>query len=100
MPVTRTWIYCRSFKHDSDPTLTDSWVAGALDSAWRAVDQYLNLNKENLPSGILKKFYELWGKTEYLDEASDDDLVEQSRKLMERHLVIDLHNSGFKLPAK
>ena len=100
VPVTRTWIFCPSFKHDSDPTHTDSWVAGALDSAWRAVEQYITLNQENLPSGTLEKFYELWGESEYWDEASDKTLVERSRKLMERHLVIDLHNSGFKLPAE
>ena len=89
-----------SFGCASDLTLIDSWVAGALDSAWRAVNQHLNLNQENLPPGTLEKFYELWGETEYWDEASDKDLVALNRKLMDRHLVIGLHKSGARLPAK
>ena len=100
VPVTRAWIPCPSFERASDLTLINSWVAGALDSAWRAVNQYLNLNQENLPPGTLEKFYELWGETEYWDEASDKDLVERNRKLMDRHLVIGLHKSGVRLPAK
>ena len=100
VPVTRAWTCYPSFKHDSDTILINSWVAGALDSAWRAVNQYLTLNQENLPSGTLEKFYELWGETEYWDEASDKTLVERNRKLMDRHLVIGLHKSGVRLPAK
>jgi len=70
-----------------------AWVAGALDSAWRAVYQYLSLNQPDL----LENFYNLWGKTEYWDEADDDELVDLNNKLMERHLVIGLYRSGVKL---
>ena len=100
VPVTRTWIRYPSFEHASDPNLINSWVAGALDSAWRAVDQYLTINQDTLPPGTRDKFYELWGETEYWDEASDKDLVERNRKLMDRHLVIGLHKSGARIPAK
>ena len=91
VPVTRTWIHCPSFEYASDPTIINSWVAGALNSAWRAVDQYLDTNKIILPSGIRKTFHDKWGKTEYWDEASDRDLVEQNRKLMKQQLVIGLY---------
>jgi len=71
-----------------------AWVAGALDSAWRAVDQYLALNQ---PESVRKRFWDLWGPTEYWDEASNTELVAQNRKLTERHLVIALHRSGIRL---
>jgi len=73
------------------------WVAGALDSAWRAVNQYLLLHHDER---TLKKFYDEWGKTEYWNEADDDELVELNRKLTERHLVISLHKSGVRLEQK
>ena len=72
----------------------DSWVAGALDSAWRAVDQHLALN---LPEDVRQKFWDLWGPTEYWDEADNQELVELNRKLMDRHLVIGLHKDGVRL---
>ena len=75
-------------------SLIDSWVAGALDSAWRAVDQYLALN---LPNDVREKFWDLWGPTEYWDEAGNQELVELNRKLMDRHLVIGLHKDGVRL---
>ena len=92
VPVMRTWIYCRSFLCASNPNLVNSWVAGSLDSAWRAVDQYLALHHPK--SQYQKDFWKLWGKTEYWDEASNEGLVESDRKLMERNLVIALHKDG------
>jgi len=71
-----------------------AWVVGALNSAWRAVDQYLSLNH---PDSIREKFWKLWGPTEYWDEASDKELVELNRRFMDRHLVIALHKSGVRL---
>ncbi|KAF9645107.1 amine oxidase [Thelephora ganbajun] len=71
-----------------------AWVAGALDSAWRAVDQYLSLNQ---PDSVRQTFWDLWGPTEYWDEASDEELVNLNRKLADRHLVIGLHKSGIRL---
>jgi len=41
--ATRVWIHCQSLGHASDPNFINSWVAGALDSAWRAVDKSLPL---------------------------------------------------------
>ena len=67
-----------------------SWVVGALDSAWRAVDQYLAIN---LPEKR-QSFWDKWGPTEYWDESSNPELVQLNRKLMERHLVISLHKDG------
>ena len=75
----------------SDPDFINSWVGGALDSAWRAVDQYLALNH---PESVRQEFWDLWGPTEYLDEASNKELVDLNRELAERHLVIALHKSG------
>jgi hypothetical protein len=77
----------------SDPNFINSWVAGALDSAWRAVDYYLQANHEE---SVRKKFHEHWGETEYWDEASNKELVELNHKLAERHLVIALYKSGVK----
>ena len=96
----RTLILCHLFERASDPNLINSWVAGGLDSAWRAVDQYINLNQNILPPGIQEKFHTMWGSTEYMDEASNKELVELNRKLMERHLVIALHKSGVRLPGE
>ncbi|KAF9783369.1 amine oxidase [Thelephora terrestris] len=70
------------------------WVAGALSSAWRAVDQYLALN---LPHDVRQKFWDLWGPTEHWDEADDQEFVELNRKLMDRQLVIGLHKNGVRL---
>jgi len=74
-----------------------AWVAGALDSAWRAVDQYLALNH---PQSIRDTFWKLWGETEYWDEASDKGLVDLNHELAERHLVISLYKSGVTLEQK
>jgi len=100
VPVMRTSILWRPFERASDPNLINSWVAGGLDSAWRAVDQYINLNQSILPPGTQEKFHTTWGSTEYLDETSNKKLVEQNRKLMERHLVIALHKSGIRIPKE
>lgn len=90
------WIHCRSFEHTSDLNLINSWVAGALDSAWRAVDQYLSLNQ---PKTVQEKFWDMWGATEYWDEGSDKELIKLNRDLADRHLEIALHNSGVKLES-
>ena len=87
----RVWICCRLSGRASHPNLINSWAAGALGSAWRAVDQYLALNQ---PESVRLKFWDLWGPTEYWDEASDKGLVNLNRELTERHLVIALHKSG------
>ena len=79
----------------SDTNLINSWVAGALDSAWRAVDQYLAYNYPG--SDWQKNFWDLWGETEYWDEKSNIDLVKLNRKLAERLLVIALYKGGVKL---
>jgi len=69
-----------------------AWVAGALDSAWRAVDQYLG---ENHPrSSWQKEFWKKWGETEYWNEKSNPDLVDLNRKLEERLLVTALYEDG------
>ena len=91
MPAMRMCIHCQSFRYASDPNFINSWVAGALDSAWRAVDQYLALNQSK---NVQQKFWDLWGPTEYWDEASNKELVDLNRELTERHLVIALHKAG------
>jgi len=96
----RTWILCHPVEHASDPNFINSWVAGALDSAWRAVDQYISANLAILPAGIQGVFHKNWGASEYMDESSNKELVELNRKLMERHLVIALHKSGVRIPGK
>ena len=92
VPAMRMWIYRQSFGCASDPNFINSWVAGALDSAWRAVDQYLLLNQ---PESVREKFWKLWGPTEYWDEASNKELVDLNHDLTERHLVISLHKAGY-----
>lgn len=93
----RAWICYRLSGRASHPNFVNSWVAGALGSAWRAVDQYLALNQ---PESVRLRFWDLWGPTEYLDEASNEELVNSNRELMERHLVIALHKSGVSLPPR
>ncbi|KAF9648704.1 hypothetical protein BDM02DRAFT_3260885 [Thelephora ganbajun] len=90
------------------------WVTGALNSAWRAVDQYLNLSKLE---EARKKFHESWGASEHWDEvppkkgktpfgvgpkdgASYLELVELDRKLADRQLVIGLYESGIRPPPR
>ena len=115
----RMWICYHSFGCTSnpDPIVIDSWIAGALGSAWRAIDQYLDLNDDQLP-GVREEFWKKWGRTEYLDEdklwekrdedkpsekrggteysdeVSDDGSVGWGQELMERHHVIALYKSG------
>jgi len=98
--ATRMWIYCQSSGRSSDSKHINSWIAGALDSAWRAVDQYLTFNEGNLPLSTQQTFYDMWGPTEYWDESSDEELVKLNRKLAERHLVIALHKAGVRIPGK
>ena len=88
----RTWTNCQSFECVSNASL-NSWVAGAFDSAWRAVDQYLALNMDE---DTRKKFWDLWGPTEYWDESSNKELVALNRKLMDRHLMLSLYKDGVK----
>ena len=77
--------------------LTDRWVAGALDSAWRAVDQYLALHYPD-PEGnsshnpVRMKFWESWGGSEYWDEVPDTELVEKNHKISMKNLMINLMN--------
>ena len=61
----------------------NSWVAGALDSAWRAVDNYLAFNK---PKELRENFWKEWGPTEYLSEKDDEELVDLNRKLWDEYL--------------
>lgn len=60
------------------------WVSGALDSAWRAVDQYLAIHNPELR----EKFQDLWGHSEYMDEEEDETLVKKNSELMEKHLKL------------
>lgn len=76
----------------SDPNFIYSWVAGALDSAWRAVNQYFLVNDRK--SDLHKKFKELWGETEYWDDDCHDGLAEANHKLMKRAVVIALDKDG------
>jgi len=96
VPATRMWIHCQPFGHASDSNFINSRVAGALDSAWRAVDQYLALNHTE---EVQQRFWDAWGPTGYWDEASNSELVDLNRKLTERHLVIALHKSGVRIPT-
>ena len=96
VPVMRTWIYCRS-SICFDPNSVQSWIAGALDSAWRAVNQYLALHHPK--SQYQEDFWRLWGKTEYWDEGSDEELVKSDQRVMDRNLVIALHKDGVRLEA-
>ena len=89
------WPHSPNLLRGSDPSPTHSWVTGALDSAWRAVDQYLALN--HAESHLRKEFWRLWGETEYWDEASDEKMVKLNRELTERHLVIALYKDGVTL---
>ena len=96
VPVMRMWIHRQSCRYASDPNFINSWVAGALNSAWRAVDQYLLLNQ---PDSVRDEFWRLWGPTEYWDEAAKIESVNSDHDLMERHLVISLYQDGYTLPA-
>ena len=67
------------------------WVAGALNSAWRAVDQYLLLNR---PKSYRDMFWDKWGPNEYWDNAASKT-IDQDHELTNRHLVIGLDGAGF-----
>ena len=95
VPAMRAFLDNRSSERASDQDFVHSWVAGALDSAWRAVDQYLALHH---PTSLRDKFWEKWGTTEYWDETSNKDLVKLNHDLTDRHLVISLVKSGLALP--
>ncbi|EIN12605.1 amine oxidase [Punctularia strigosozonata HHB-11173 SS5] len=43
-----------------------AWVAGALDSAWNSIEQFLITY--NYPQSIRDSFHEQWGSSEYWDE--------------------------------
>ncbi|EPQ57024.1 amine oxidase [Gloeophyllum trabeum ATCC 11539] len=45
-----------------------AWVAGALESSWRAVEMYLRLHHADL----LDKFHEKWGTSEYWEDEGID----------------------------
>ena len=93
VPVMRTWVYCRS-SMCFDPSSVQSWIAGALDSAWRAVNQYLTLHRPERR----EDFWNQWGKTEYWDETpKKPGLAKSDQKAMDRNLVIALHNDGVML---
>ena len=85
------WFHHRPFERAFDVYLINSWAAGALDSAWRAVDQYLTFNH---PKSIRDTFWDKWGPNEYWDDASKKT-IDQDHKLTNRHLVIGLDESGF-----
>lgn len=42
-------------------------VAGALDSAWRAVDQFLVVNQSQYPDRR-EEMHKTWGSSEYWDD--------------------------------
>jgi hypothetical protein len=58
------------------------WVAGAFDSAWRAVQQFLTAFASQYGDKYMKKFTEIWGTSEYWDD-----------KMLEKHMKIALHLS-------
>lgn len=90
MQLMGAWIHCQSSGCGFYPNTVNSWIAGSLDSAWRAVWQYLTIHRPDK----LYDFYGLWGRTEYWDEDSDDRLVESYHNLMTRHLAIALQKDG------
>ncbi|KAG2153891.1 hypothetical protein DEU56DRAFT_868461 [Suillus clintonianus] len=48
-----------------------AWVVGALDSAWRAVYEYLLASKKH-PQSTIEKFFKLWGTNiEWVDRPSE-----------------------------
>ena len=51
---------------------SDRWVAGALDSAWRAVDQYLAINELETKR---EEMHEKWGSSEYWEENQIEDHI-------------------------
>lgn len=70
----------------SDLTILNrsSWVVGALDSAWRAVYNYLVMTDESK----IPKFFELWGKNAEWFEEQEASTPEQggdrSHSLLEK----------------
>ncbi|KZT21397.1 FAD/NAD(P)-binding domain-containing protein [Neolentinus lepideus HHB14362 ss-1] len=49
-----------------------AWVAGALESSWRAVDMYLQLHHTK---EMRHKFHSLWGSSEYWPESYLQDQI-------------------------
>ena len=86
-----TWIH-RRYSTRAYPSPINSWVAGAVDSAWRVVDQYLALNQPHRR----EEFWGKWGGTEYSDGESSSKLVKLNRELVDRHLVNSPHKAGVK----
>ncbi|KAI0697874.1 hypothetical protein BC835DRAFT_1305033 [Cytidiella melzeri] len=52
---------------------TGRWVAGALDSSWRAVEQFLK--SHNYPQDVLDNFHTLWGKSEFWEGTSEVPVI-------------------------
>ena len=82
VPAMGMCVHRWSFGRASDAIFFNSWVAGALDSAWCAVDQYLALNRSK---ALRRKFWDKWGPTEFWDEISDDELVRLNQEYLDRH---------------
>ena len=97
VPAMRAFFHHRSLGRASDYGLIGSWVAGALDSAWRADDQYLCLNYDDC---MRATFWTNWGLTEYLDEQLNIQLIGWNRDLTDRHLVISLVKFGLTVEDK
>lgn len=64
-----------------------SWVVGALDSAWKAVYQYLKLTGQD---GKIKQFKEIWGENvEWTGKSTLVDTVQDGGiepDLLDEHL--------------
>jgi hypothetical protein len=54
-----------------------SWVAGAFDSSWRAVYQFLIAFQSQYGPEYMKKFLTIWGTSEYWD----DDTLQNHTKV-------------------
>ena len=98
-PVMRTWTRCHPSRVAPYLALAGRWVAGALDSAWRAVDRYLALHYRDLPAEsngtpvhnpVRRKFWESWGGSEYWDEKTNEELVQRNHKVSMRNLMINV----------
>lgn len=60
-------------------------MVGALDSAWRAVYEYLLASGQ--PSGTIEKFFQLWGKNmEWVEPSSkyDESVVDSEENTLLR----------------
>ena len=68
-----------------------SWVVGALDSAWKAVYEYLKLTGQDAK---LKKFEQLWGgnsewtaSSSLVTDGPDHDLLEEHIALIAKAIL-------------